>query len=318
MAAVVVGAAVCAVAALVGCASGGTSTAGESAAHSGGSTANAVTEAGPQAGQVAVVASTSVWADVVRQVGGDHVVVTALIADPATDPHSFEPNAQAQLALSKAALVVRNGGGYDDFVQQLLDAVDATGSRPAVIDAVGISGHRAGPDLNEHVWYDLPTVDAVARAVADNLAAARPEQALTFQANLAVFTDRIASLDVKAAAIKATHAGEAVAVTEPVPLYLTDAAGLVNATPPAFSKAIEDGTDVPPTVLSDTVALLTGKKVRALIYNEQTSSPQTEQLQAAAIAAGIPVVPVTETLPADTGYLGWMDATITALAGALE
>src|SRR6478735_5904251 len=66
---------------------------------------------------VNVVTSTNVWGDVVTAIGGDQVAVTSLITDPAVDPHSFEPNAQAQLALSKAAMVIENGGGYDDFLQ---------------------------------------------------------------------------------------------------------------------------------------------------------------------------------------------------------
>ena len=55
--------------------------------------------------------------------------MTSLISDPAADPHSFEPNAQAQLALSKAALVVENGGGYDDFMQTMLQLGELDGRR---------------------------------------------------------------------------------------------------------------------------------------------------------------------------------------------
>jgi len=91
----------------------------------------------------------------------------------------------------------------------------------------------------------------------------------------------------------------------------------VNKTPAEFSKAVEEGTDVPPTVLNGTRALFTGHQVTALIYNEQTSSPETEQLQAAAKDNNIAVVPVTETLPAGNDYLSWMDANITAIAAAV-
>jgi zinc/manganese transport system substrate-binding protein len=54
-----------------------------------------------------------------------------------------------------------------------------------------------------------------------------------------------------------------------------------------------------------------------LVYNEQTSGPQTEKSEAAAKAAGIPVIPVTETLPKGKDYLGWMTANVDALASAL-
>jgi zinc/manganese transport system substrate-binding protein len=57
--------------------------------------------------------------------------------------------------------------------------------------------------------------------------------------------------------------------------------------------------------------------VRALVYNEQTSGPETEQVLAAAQSAGVPVVPVTETLPEGEDYLGWMGANLDAVVAAL-
>jgi zinc/manganese transport system substrate-binding protein len=208
-------------------------------------------------------------------------------------------------------LVVENGGGYDDFMQTLTHAANVTAP---VITAVDLSGEATS---NEHVWYDFPTVDAVATRIVGELTTIAPAQAAFFQANLSAFTDKLAGLTTRLAVIKAAHDGAPVAITEPVPLYLMQAAGLVNKTPPAFSAAIEEGTDVPPTVLSDTLALFTGKQVVALVYNEQTSSPETEKLLAAAKDNAIPTVGVTETLPEGADYLSWMDANITALKAAL-
>jgi len=268
---------------------------------------------------IPVVTSTNVWGDVVSQIGGDQVAVTALIVDPAADPHSFEPTAQAQLALSKAALVVENGGGYDDFVQTMIDAAGAPAPVVTAVDlfAKDTDGASDQGAFNEHVWYDFPTVGKVASRIADELSSIAPAQAAVFQANLSAFTGKLDGLTAELDAIKAAHDGAPVAITEPVPLYLTQAAGLVDKTPPEFSDAIEEGTDVPPTVLSDTLGLFTGKQVVALVYNEQTSSPETEKVLAAAKDNAIATVGVTETLPAGKDYLNWMDANVTALQGAL-
>src|SRR5664279_2662181 len=272
---------------------------------------------------ISVVTSTNVWGDVVSQVGGQSVTVRPLVTDPSADPHSFEPSAQAQLAVSKAELIVENGGGYDDWLTTL---IDASGSVAPIIDAAPLFGSGAptaataatAAPVNEHVWYDLPTVAAVAQKVATELSDLRPEQAAYFQANADAFTGRIAGLTAKVQEIKAAHDGAGIAITEPVPLYLTEAAGLVDKTPERFSKAIEDGTDVPPTVLNDTLALFTGGQVAALVYNAQTASPETETVLKAAMQNDIGVVPVTETLPENTDYLSWMDDTITALATELN
>ena len=262
---------------------------------------------------VRVVASTNVYGDIVEQIGGDLVDVTSIVADPSADPHSYEASAQTQLALSKAALVVENGGGYDDFVDTMLDAVD---NEPVVVNAVDVSG-KGGADLNEHVWYDVPTVGKVAAAIADELSEIDAANASTYAANATAFQGRLDGLVDATDEIKADHAGTPVAITEPVPLYLLENAGLVNATPPEFSEAIEDETDVPPAALADTVALFTSRSVAALVYNSQTTGPQTASVLAAAKAADVPVVPVTETLPEGTDYVSWMTANIDAVRTAL-
>ncbi len=58
-------------------------------------------------------------------------------------------------------------------------------------------------------------------------------------------------------------------------------------------------------------------QVKLLAYNEQTSGPETERVLAAAKQAGIPVVPVTETLPKGKDYIGWMNANLDAVESAL-
>ncbi|MDQ0746357.1 zinc/manganese transport system substrate-binding protein [Streptomyces africanus] len=267
--------------------------------------------------EVPVVASTNVYGDIVRSIGADKVDVTSVISDPDQDPHSYEADTQNQLALSKAKVVVENGGGYDDFVDRMLKSGHNDSAQ--VINAVRVSGKTApkGGELNEHVWYDFPTVARVADRISAALAEADPVDAAAFRKNATAFKAKLAPLEAKEARIKKEHGGGAVAITEPVPLYMIEASGLVNRTPAEFSEAIEEGDDVSPRTLQESLALFSGRKVEALVYNEQTSGPQTEKAKAAAKAAGIPVVPVTETLPKGKDYLGWMTSNVDALASAL-
>ncbi|MET3804429.1 zinc/manganese transport system substrate-binding protein [Nakamurella sp. UYEF19] len=271
---------------------------------------------GAASGQIAVVASTDVWGNIASAIGGSKVQVTSIVSDPSADPHSYEADVQNQLAISKATVIIENGGGYDDFVGKM---VSSAGSKATIINAVDISGYAAtqGDSLNEHVWYDFPTVDKVVDKIRTTLTGADPAGAATFDANAKTFTATVAVLRQKEAAIKTKSAGVGVAITEPVPLYMLDAAGLTNKTPPEFSEAIEGETDAPATVVAKTLALFTGKQVKALVYNEQTTGPQTEQVLAAAKANGIAIVPVTETLPGGTDYLGWMGANLDAIAKAV-
>ncbi|WP_448058867.1 metal ABC transporter solute-binding protein, Zn/Mn family [Cellulomonas hominis] len=272
---------------------------------------------GSGASSLQVVASTNVYGDIAAQIGGDLVEVTSIISDPSADPHSYEASPQTQLALSEADLVIENGGGYDDFVDTMLSALD---SAPELINAVDVSGKVAadGEELNEHVWYDFPTVSTLADTIADALAGLDAGNASTYEANAAAFKEQVATLESATTELDSEFAGTGVAITEPVPGYLLDAAGLVNKTPEEFAEAIEEETDVPPTALQETLDLVSSHAVKALVYNEQTTGPETEQALQAAQDAGVAVVPVTETLPAGEGWVSWMTSNVDALRTALE
>lgn len=265
---------------------------------------------------VRVVASTNVYGGIAKTIGGDHVDVASLLTNPDQDPHSFEVNPKTALAVSKADLVIENGGGYDDFVDTLLES---TGSDAAVVNAVDVSGRVApgGGELNEHIWYDFPSVKKIADAIAVDLGKVDPEHAADFTRSADAFKARVDGLIDRETQIKADAGGTSIAITEPVPTYMTAAAGLVDKTPTEFSQAIEEGDDVSASVLDETLRLFRGGAVDALVYNEQTSGPVTEKVRAAAEAADVPVVPVTETLPDGDDYLGWMGSNLDALTSAV-
>jgi zinc/manganese transport system substrate-binding protein len=243
--------------------------------------------------------------------------VTSLISNPDADPHEYEASTRNQLALSKAAVVIENGGGYDDFVDTMLSSAENTSA--TVLNAVEISGFTAkdGEELNEHVWYDLPTAQKVVDAIAEALGAAAPDQKDTFIANAETLNGKIDELITTEEDLKGTDSGKAVAITEPVPLYMLEAIGLVNKTPEEFSEAVEEGDDVSASVLNDTLKLFKDKQVDLLAYNEQTGGPQTDAVVDAAKENEVPVVGVTETLPEGKDYVTWMSDNLTAIGDAL-
>jgi zinc/manganese transport system substrate-binding protein len=273
-------------------------------------------DAGAADDGVRAVASTDVYGDVVAAIGGDRVEVTSVLDDPSADPHSFEANTRTQLAVSRADLVVANGGGYDDFMETL---VSADGTDAVVLDAVEVSGRDAGAEgFNEHVWYDLAAMDALAGEVVTALSDVDPAGAADYEANGTRFRAGLQELVAAAEQARAGTQGAGVAVTEPVPGLLLEALGAEDLTPAEFAEAVEEGGDVSPAVLQETLDLIGSGQVRALVYNEQTSGPQTEQVLEAARAAGVDVVPVTETLPEGEDYLSWMRGNLDAVVAALS
>ncbi|MFT3862301.1 metal ABC transporter solute-binding protein, Zn/Mn family [Micropruina sp.] len=280
-------------------------------------TASGSPSASTSAAPIEVVASTNVWGDIAAKVGGDKVSVTSIIDDPDKDPHEYEASAQNQLALSKAKVVIENGGGYDDFVDTMLASAKNTSA--TVLNAVTISGKKAaaGDELNEHVWYDFPTVQKVIDQIQTTYAGIDPASADTFANNAKQLKGSIDGLIKKQGDLKATYNGQPVAITEPVPLYMLEAIGLKNKTPEAFSEAIEEDSDVAPAVLQATLKLFSGHAVKLLAYNEQTTGPQTEAVLKAAKDNNIPVVGVTETLPSGEDYVSWMTKNLDAIGAAL-
>jgi zinc/manganese transport system substrate-binding protein len=280
-------------------------------------------------GVVEVVASTSVYGDIVSAIGGDKVKVNSIISRTSQDPHSYEATTQDKLAVSKAELLVENGGGYDGFIDKLAD--DTGLDHAKVLNAVEISGlaptaegsaseladSHGHEGFNEHVWYSLPAMAKLADAVAAKLGQLEPSAAATFTTNAASFKESLAGMEAKLAAIQASAGHAAAAVTEPVPLYLLEAAGLEDQTPAEFKAAIESGSDVPPAVLKAAVDRVRSGSVRLLAYNSQTEGPQTLALKDAAERAGVPVLNFSETLPDGKSYLQWMADNVDLIAKTL-
>jgi len=251
----------------------------------------------------------------VSQIGGAHVAVTSILSDPNADPHLYEPGTSNGLAVAKAKLVVQNGAGYDAFMSKLESAAPSS-SRIVVTIADVLGVH--GKDANPHLWYDVPRLGTIARAIAAGLERADPANAAAYRAGLARFDRSLTPLRREVAKIRARFAGRPVAYTEPVPGYLLAAAGLRNLAPDAFTRAIEDGTDPSPQAVAAMNALVRGRKIRVLLYNTQAVSPLTKQLRGAAAAKGIPVVGVSETLPPGETFQQWQLAQARALYTALS
>lgn len=267
------------------------------------------------AGMPTVVASTDVWGSIAQAVAGDHAKVTSIITNASADPHSFEASPSDAAAISDATLVVYNGGGYDRWVDDVL----ANHPDVASVNAYTLANKAGEPNpANEHVFYDLATARAVATTIADRLAQDDPAHAADYKSNAAAFNRSADAIEQTEKAIRTTHPGAAVVATEPVAHYLLVAAGLTDKTPAGFTSAVEQDSDPAPVDVAAMLDLIKGRQVAAVVFNDQTVTAVTKQVQAAAQSAGVPIVDVTETLPAGSDYLTWQRDTADRLASALQ
>ena len=114
-------------------------------------------EEGADADRIRVTASTNIYGSLAEQIGGDRLEVTTIIDSATQDPHSYEATARDRLAVQDADLVIENGGGYDAFIDTLLDGSDAHVFTAAEFshDYPGNEGHghddeESGEDADAH------------------------------------------------------------------------------------------------------------------------------------------------------------------------
>ncbi|HXZ98923.1 MAG TPA: zinc ABC transporter substrate-binding protein [Candidatus Binatia bacterium] len=266
-------------------------------------------------GGIQAVGAENEYADVISQIGGEYVDVTAIMSNPNTDPHSFEASPAVARTVSTAQLVVQDGVGYDGFMNQIEAA--APSSSRKVIDVQTLLGL---PDStpNPHLWYRPSTMPAVARAIAGELGTLQPDHSAYFQANLQRFDSSLTSWTQAIAGLKASYRGAPVAVTEPVPDYLLQAAGLDIITPWAFQADIMNGVDPSAQDVSLMEGCFANHQAKVLLYNQQVTDSLTQSLLQLAHQNHVPVVGVYETMPTPGyDYQSWMLAEVDALRSAL-
>ena len=263
--------------------------------------------------ELRIVASTNVYGDLASTIAGPDAVVTSIIDDPSADPHGFEANPRVQLDLAEADLVIANGGGYDDFVDEMLEASGNTTA--VVIHAYDLGRQHVIDAQNEHVWYDYTTMGDLVHAiqVALNEISGRDADR---DARGRALADDIRDLFTRLVDLAPDHIGEGYVMTEPVPFYLLRTPGLLNLTPPEFSEAIEEDTDVPPALLQEVLNLI--PQAAVVVVNEQTGGPQTDAVIEMAGESDVPWFAVSETLPEGEDYVSWQSGIIDLLEDALN
>lgn len=320
---------------------------------------------------IQITASTNVYGSLAAQIGGDRVEVTSIIDSVAQDPHTYEATARDRLAVQSADLVIENGGGYDTFMQDLLEGSDA-----AVLTAAKFSRGYTGEDehaeddahsedehaeddahsedehadeeadhnhdhdhdhgdtelieppyhdghshihgFNEHVWFDLYAMLDVVDGMTAALIEIDPAGEAQYRAAAEPILDELRGFENELANISTMANDASVFITEPLPSYIASAARLTDLTPDGFAEAVEEGRDVPPATLLAALEVIDSGEVSVVFTNAQTGGPETQRVEEAAEAAGIPVIAFTELLDSGASYSDWMRAAIQSLADALR
>jgi len=272
----------------------------------------------PHAGQIRVVTSVAVWADIAQTIGGNAVEATAIVARPNQDPHSYEASVRDQLAVNQADLTIANGAEYDAFFAKLVAAKPNPhiGMQLSLADYVD----QKTPNPNPHLWYDLAWVKHLAFVIgtAEALAAPTQQVAQGITARLQAFqaaTDVLITTQRKS--VKTT-VGRGALLTEGFALRMIRNLAMVDHTPVSFLHAVENDQDASAETMQTMRALMVHGRVAVLVLNQQTQGNQTDQLAQWARQYKVPVLRLSELLPDRTHYLEWMTKNLNQIVKAAK
>jgi ABC-type Zn uptake system ZnuABC Zn-binding protein ZnuA len=255
---------------------------------------------------VSVVTTTSVFADLIEHVGGNHVRVTALVPHHA-DVHTFQPSPADVRAVAGARLIVMNGLGLDDWLRDTIVNAAASGT-PLVELGPGLTGAELLPgeepgSRNPHLWMAVTYAEGYVAEIEAALVAADPANAAAYRDGAATYRTRLDALDARVRAKIAAipqAARRLVTFHDAFPYFAreygltivgvaveapgqdpsaAEIAALIDAIKKAHVKAIFS-EDQFPTKLVDELATSTGAKVVSDLYDDSLGDPPVTSYEA--------------------------------------
>ena len=148
--------------------------------------------------RVKAVASLAIFADFVRQVGGDRVDVSTLIPAGA-DPHTYDPPPARVVTLTHADLVIVNGLGLEAALQDVIEE-NTPSSTPIIVLSQGLSVTNDDESANPHLWLDVQNAIAYVERIRDALVEIDPASAESYRANADSYLAELRALDEEVAA----------------------------------------------------------------------------------------------------------------------
>lgn len=291
----------------------------------------------PSNGAPTVVATTTIWADVVSNVVCDGLADVQTVVPAGSDPHSFEPSLKDRETMGNAALIVANGLGLEESMADIIGAVESEGvpvlrvgesvdTIPAGADdhtdesgddESGDDGH--GTD-DPHIWFDPIRVATTLPAIADALATAGLDP-VALDVCVSDFTEQLATLDTDVAATVASiPVDQRLLVTNHDSLsYFADRYGFEILGSVIPSPSSLSATN--PAELEALAGVIEQTGVPTIFAETQHSSTDTQAL--AARVGDVEVVTLqTDTLgepaSASATYVTWLTTTTRTIVDALR
>ncbi|GAB2727289.1 metal ABC transporter substrate-binding protein [Halomonas garicola] len=230
--------------------------------------------------EVRVVASFSILADMVKQVGGEHVEVTPLIGTD-SDAHSYSPSPGDVRTLSQADVVVFNGLNFEGWMERLLKTSDYRGRKVVAtegIEPLEHAGHNDGHDRDSadpHAWQDMNRAKTYVANIRDGLVSADGDNVADYRANADDYLARMdeADADIRQR-LEAIDEDTAVITGHASFGYFADAYGLRFLAPEGLATSSAPSA----ARMAELIDVIEAQNVRALFYENMASPNTIDQL----------------------------------------
>jgi zinc/manganese transport system substrate-binding protein len=263
-----------------------------------------------------VVASFSIIADFVRNVGGDRVSVTTLVG-PDGDAHVYAPTPADAKRVAEAKLVFVNGLGFEGWLSRLLKSA---GGKAVVVTATsGIAPLKLGSQADPHAWQSVPNARTYVANITDALAAASPADAEAFKANATAYLAELDALDreVRGAIAKIPESQRKVISTHDAFGYFAAAYGVEFIAPLGVSTESEASA-------RDVARIITQIRTAKIpaVFLENVTDPRLMARIAAETGARVGGTLYSDSLTGEKGdsptYIAMVRHNIKALTSALS
>ncbi|MCB1524794.1 MAG: zinc ABC transporter substrate-binding protein [Rhodoblastus sp.] len=253
-----------------------------------------------QSARLFVVATFTILADLVRQVGGEGVEVSSLVG-PNGDVHAYAPSPADSRKLAAARLIVENGLNLEGWISRLAKA-SASKAR-IVVASAGVSPREEHGDhdhahggTDPHAWQNVANAKIYVANIRDGLIAANPSGKAEYAARARAYLEKLDALDayVRAAVAKIPADRRRIVTTHDAFGYFGQAYAIELAAPAGVStEAAVSARDVGKIIaqikkdkfpavflenvsdprLIDQIARETGAKIGGTLYSDSLSGP---------------------------------------------
>ncbi len=290
-----------------------------------------------------VVATFSILADWVQQVGGVRIEVVTIIP-PGGDAHGFDPSPDQVGQIADADLIFEIGAGFEPWLDDMVAASGSTAQRVVVSDGLDLISttedehseeatpgedhaeheedeeHQHG-EFDPHLWHDVANVIAIVEVIRMHLGSADSANAATFDANAKAYTAALTELDtyIRQETANVPEERRKLVASHDTFAYFARAYGF-EVIGTALNSVTTESSDPPAGEIASLVEQITASGVPA-IFAENVSNP--DLMQSIADEAGVTLAPplYTDALgePGSDGadYISMMRYNTTTIVTAL-